>query len=161
MTESSGNLDYQREERRRPPITPFEIGATALALVAGASAWVVPPHAMGRITEHYPETAWNWLGDGMQNVVLAVSLPLTIAVGFAYGLWVPRYWFLSFLAVWWVDPLCIALDVARFPTSHNLFPFELVLFAVVSLPAFLAALMGTISGKWLFRARRQELRQHG
>ena len=120
---------------------------TLIVFVIGPLAWVLPPHALGRIVEHYPETRWNWLGDGIFNVQLAVSLPIVFAIGFVYGQLNPKRFWLAALATWYVVPLNVALDVTQFPTSHNLFPFELAFFAVLNLPTLLGGRLGKMSAK--------------
>jgi uncharacterized membrane protein len=80
------------------------IVSTFVAFLTGALAWVLPPHVLGRIVEHYPQTTWNWLGDGVTNIQPAVSVPICVVIGFIYGLLVPKYWFLSFLATVWSSP---------------------------------------------------------
>lgn len=115
-----------------------------LFALLGALAWVVPPHALGQIVDHYPETVWPWLGDGLWNVQLRVSVPLVFALGLVYGIVDPRYFWISFFATWWVCPLNIALDGSKFPTSHNLFPFELLIFAALNLPALAGGWIGRI-----------------
>lgn len=115
---------------------------TVIAFLAGALAWTLPPHILGRIVEHYPETTWVWLGDAVWNLQLAVSIPICVVIGIVYGLLVPKYWYLSFLATWWVVPFNFILDVTQFPTSHNLWPFELLMFALFNTPTIGAAWLG-------------------
>jgi|GEM_PF-6991162 hypothetical protein len=121
---------------------------TSVALLTGALAWVLPPHVLGQIVKHYPETTWQWLGDGVWNFQPAASIPICVLIGFIYGLLVPKYWFLSFLATWWVFPLNFLLDVAQFPTSHNLWPFELFMFAIFNVPTLGAAWLGKRLSRW-------------
>jgi hypothetical protein len=122
----------------------FIVG-TMLAFLAGALTWVLPPYLLGRIVTHYPETAWPWLGDGIWNMQLLVSLPVCLVIGFVYGLLFPKHWYLSFLATWWIVPFNFLLDVTQFPTSHNLWPFEMIMFALYNIPTLVAASLG----KWL------------
>lgn len=131
------------------------IVGTLVAFLIGGLAWVLPPHVLGRIVEHYPQTTWNWLGDAMWNMQPAVSVPICVVIGFIYGLLVPKYWFLSFLATAWVVPLNVILDTAQFPTSHNLWPFEIVMFEIFNIPTIGAAWLGKRLRRWY------QLRQSG
>ena len=131
----------------------IRVVATIVAFLAGALAWVVPPHALGRIVERYQQTAWAWLGDGLWNAVPTVSVPATMIIGFVYGLLIPKCWYISFLATWWVVVLNLVLDVAHAPTSHNLWPLELVAFAVWNLPTIAAAWLGKHVSRRRLRAQ--------
>jgi hypothetical protein len=118
------------------------IAGIPVAFLGGAAAWVLPPHVLGRIVDHYPYTVWPWLGDAVWNVVPSASMLATIVIGFIYGFLDPKYWYVAFLTTWWVFPFNIALDVTSAPTSHNLFPIELIIFAFWNLPALGAACLG-------------------
>ncbi|MEQ1934908.1 MAG: hypothetical protein ABL962_13695 [Fimbriimonadaceae bacterium] len=78
----------------------------------------------------------------MCNLVPVVSVPITMVIGVAYGLFNPKYWYVSFLTTWWIIPFNIALDVTNASTSHNLFPFELIAFSVLNAPAIGAGWFG-------------------
>jgi hypothetical protein len=112
----------------------------------GAAVWAVPPHAMGRVTRHHPETTWPWLGDALESCVFEVSLPLLFVLGAAYGPLDPKRYWIAFLAAWWICPFDMALDLAQYPTSHNLWPIGLVFWAVICLPALIGAWLGRLLG---------------
>ena len=73
--------------------------------------------------------------DGFQPV----SLVLLLGVGLLGGFAAPR------VAPWWAVltvaalPVIAFAEIARDPTSHNLFPFEFVFYVVLSLVAVLGA----------------------
>jgi hypothetical protein len=73
--------------------------------------------------------------DGFQPV----SLVLLLGVGLLGGFAAPR------VAAWWAVltvaalPVIVFAEMARDPTSHNLFPFEFVFYGVLSLVAVLGA----------------------
>src|SRR4051794_9845875 len=105
------------------------IVGTILAFLAGALAWVLPPHLLGRIAVHYPPNSWTWIGDGIWNAQPLVSIPLIVIIGFLYGMFIPRFWYLSLPAVWWIVLFNVIQDGFEIPTSHNLWPFEVLIFA--------------------------------
>jgi hypothetical protein len=89
--------------------------------------------------------------DGMQ----IVSLALFPGVGFAVGMLCLRasLWFAAFtMAVFVIE---IPLDAIVDPTSHNLLPFELALYAVWSG----LALGGAAVGRWARKRGRHDLRR--
>jgi len=126
---------------------------TLIAFVLGTLAWVLPPHVLGRIVEHYPETTWTWLGDGVWNIQGTMSMLICLIIGFVYGLLFPKNWYLSILATWWVVPLNVILDVTQFPTSHNLWPFEVIILAIFNIPTALAAWLGKRVNRWYWPER--------
>ena len=119
-----------------------EIVATLVVFMLGALAWVLPPHVMGRIVERYPGTTWGWLGDGISNIQPSLSVPIIVIIGIVYGFMNPRWFAIAFIATFWILPFNIALDISNNPSSHNLFPFELVIFAFYNLPSFVGAWIG-------------------
>lgn len=121
---------------------------TVIVFLTGALAWVLPPHVLGQIVKHYPYTTWTWLGDGLSNAQPALSVPICFLIGFIYGLLIPKYWFLSFPAAWWVVPFNFLLDAIPNPQSHNLWPFELLIFAVLNIPTIIAAWLGRRFSPW-------------
>jgi hypothetical protein len=132
----------------------IRIVSTFAAFIAGALAWVLPPHALGRIVDHYPPTAWPWLGDGLWNAMPLVSVPITMVIGALYGFFNPKCWYLSFLATWLIVPFNIVLDGTHDPTSHNLFPFELLIFAALPTSSCLPrrgliSIRNTTRRKWM------------
>jgi hypothetical protein len=77
--------------------------------------------------------------DGGPRAIL--MLAALFAVGaIAGGLHPRRAWLLGFASVA-LFPVAIAVELARDSTSHNLFPFELVMHAMLALPAVLGAVL--------------------
>ena len=62
-----------------------------------------------------------------------------MAIGLLYGLAERKLGYPAGVAAWGVFPLSIAIDVSRAPTSHNLFPIELVAEGALCVPALAAA----------------------
>jgi hypothetical protein len=125
---------------------------SAIAIVAGALAWVVPPHALGLIVHHNPDVPSNWLGDGIWSIQPTISISLCAAIAFVYGVLFPKIWYLSFPAMILVVPLNFMIDWWHDLTSHNLWPFEVVIFAWWTLPALAAAWIGKLANQQLVAA---------
>jgi hypothetical protein len=113
---------------------------TFVAFVVGALAWILPPHFLG--VEHYPETTWPLVGDAIWYARPLISMPICAIIGFVYGLLVPERWRLALVATWWIVPFNLFLDVAKFPTSHNLWFFEIPASLAMNLPALFGAWAG-------------------
>ena len=127
------------------------LGIVAVFLT-GLLAWVVPPHTLGMADDSYYYTVWPWLGEGLWNMMPLVSVPLTMVIGVAYGMFEPKYWYVAFFGTCWVVPLNVALDTTIHPTSHNLLGIEFMIFAVLNVPTLFAARLGSHIGlKYLKR----------
>ena len=74
-------------------------------------------------------------------------------VGLLAGLFARTHWALLGLAAVALFPLCAVAELVADPTSHNLFPIELAMYAVFSIPAVLAAGLGRVP-RAVARARR-------
>jgi hypothetical protein len=123
------------------------VAIAVLFTVLGALAWVAPPHVLGKVTHNHPEVTWQWLGDGLWNLMPKTSMSLVFALGIVYGILNPRYFWISFFAAWWVCPFNAALDLSQYPKSHNLLPFELLFFAILSVPALVGGFIGRLIRK--------------
>ena len=77
----------------------------------------------------------------MSIIIMALS---AFIVGLLSGALAQTPWALLGLAAIAVFPLCMIADLVTDPTSHNLFPFELVMYGAFSIPAILAAGLGRI-----------------
>ena len=76
--------------------------------------------------------------DGMQ----IVSLLFLFVIGFIYGLIVPgRFWLGGVLAVSLL-PVVAILEMIAHPKSHNLFPIEFLIYAILTLPGIIGGLVG-------------------
>jgi len=79
--------------------------------------------------------------DGMQ----LVTLGLLAAIGVGAGLLAPRRGWVCALATLAVLPVLVLIDLVRDPTSHNLLPFELAGYAVLTgIPVVLALVSGSV-----------------
>ncbi len=109
--------------------------AYAIALVGGALLWVVTAAATGR------SEAWD------SPVYWTVAYPLAIAPAGVLALVEPHRAWRWGLAVILVQPVAMLVTAS---TSASMLPLGLVLFALLSLPAVLAAVVTA----WLARRLR-------
>lgn len=132
------------EKTARLRIVPGVIAGGAaviiLALVCHLTGFVSRPTQAG-----YPFT--NYLAVCLNVGSIAVYLGLGGLLGYAFRQAVPVA--LGMMLPW---PIACIIEMIRDPTSHNMFPFEAILFWT---PAFFLALLGLDSGeKWLREIRR-------
>ena len=72
---------------------------------------------------------------------IAALAALGLMAGVFTRLWPPLIALASVAAL----PVAMIAEIVADPTSHNLFPFELVMYAAMALPVLLAAL----AGRWI------------
>ena len=123
------------------------LAGTCLAFLVGALVWVLPPYLLGRVTESPSESAWPLVGNALEQATPVWGVAGTVLLGLIYGFFVPKYWYLLPLATSWIMFLNMFLDMAQYPTSHNLFPFEVMIYAVCNLPAAAAAGLASWMGR--------------
>ena len=143
------------------------IGTVAVALSSDAVS-VASAVAAVQVVSRWPSLALGVPDAGLKLPEPAVAYPLaslgTLIVGLylflgvdsygpypilllIYGFFVPKYWYLLPLATSWIMFLNMFLDMAQYPTSHNLFPFEVMIYAVCNLPAAAAAGLASWMGR--------------
>jgi len=82
--------------------------------------------------------------EAVENVRPGSFIALAI-VGLLAGVLASAHWVLLGLAAVVLFPLCTIAEMIADPTSHNLFPFEFVMYAVFSIPAVVAAGLGRVA----------------
>jgi len=119
--------------------------AGATGMLALAALWHQTGLAAPPTKESYPYT------DYLLNCRSWLFTAAIFALSFGFGLLLRRSWA---VAVGMIVPFAIALqlEVHRDPTSHNLFPFEIILnWAPVFAVAWLGAILGQTLRKRLTR----------
>lgn len=122
---------------------------SVVAAVAGLTAFLAPAYLAASTSGHkdYGASALPWFAAVTDNLSLVGSMfSLFVAgalLGFAYP---PRWRLLSTLTMSLpivLDAINLVFDVARDPTSQNLWPFEFLLLGFLILPACLGAYLAT------------------
>ena len=138
-------------------ISPQLLIWCAVAAIGGVGTLVLPPY----LTEgglQRPAYGWPlipWFALAWANLRPTVSIGCFFVLGLTLGIAQPRRWFLlagvamALPAV--LNAVNILHDWTRDATSHNLFPFEFLIYAFICLPALIGALLGFLSRR-LFKA---------
>jgi hypothetical protein len=126
-----------------------EWGAVRLASAACAAAgWLafVVSHEVARAT-----------GLTTRTSVLAgmylITLPGIFVIGLAAGAAVPRGWFLFGPCIVVFLPCKAAVEILLDPTSHNLWPFEMVFYVAFAMLGAAGAGLGALA-RWIVTRRR-------
>ncbi len=140
-------------------VSPQLIAGCVFAAVAGVCCLVLPPYfTNGGLSR--PVYGWPlipWFALAWANVRIAPSAVCFLVLGLILGVAQPRRWWLLALAAVVLPPLLLTVNIlhdwTRDATSHNLFPFEFLIYAILSLPALVGAFLGFLSRHWLQRLR--------
>ena len=99
-----------------------------------------------------------WFAIATANLRATVSMICFFVLGLALGIAQPRRWLLlagvamALPAV--LNAVNILHDWTRDITSHNLFPFEFLIYSFICLPALVGALLGFLSRRLFQRPPR-------
>jgi hypothetical protein len=117
------------------------------AALLGLGSVVGPPYIFGAVETWYPAPVFPWLRTGVENLLLLPTICGQFVCGFLFGFFCPRRWLLlgagsvSFL------PLAAITEMIVAPASHNLWPFEFMIYAILALPACFGSFVGK-TVKW-------------
>jgi hypothetical protein len=120
---------------------------------------VLPPYLKeGGLTHHaYGWPLIPWFALAWANFRLGASALSFLLLGLVLGIFQPRHWLLLGLIAMALPPFLLAINIlhdwTRDPTSHNLFPFEFMIYVFISLPALVGALLGFFFGRLLRSSR--------
>jgi hypothetical protein len=127
--------------------TISEVSITAIAGFAAfiAPVMLAPPTALPKAP------LFPIVREAVEHLRPASFIAIAI-VGFFAGLLARTHWPLLGLATVAMLPVCMAAELFVDPTSHNLFPIELVMYAAFSIPAILTAALGRLARKIVSRS---------
>jgi hypothetical protein len=107
----------------------------------GLLSVVLPPFILG-IKKAYP-TLFLTAIENVSIYSICISAVLLILWGCYFGLVNPEHWGQLTIVSIGLYPIMIIIDLIIDPTSHNLWPFELIQYVFVIVPVYIGALVGT------------------
>ena len=134
------------------------VAGLVFAAIGGVCSLVLPPYlTKGGLPQ--PAYGWPlipWFAIAWANARMTVSMVCFFVLGSTLGLAQPRRWLLLAGVAMAVPPALLAVNIlydwTHDATSHNLFPFEFLIYAFISLPALIGALLGFLARRF-FRRR--------
>src|SRR5581483_6901549 len=120
-----------------------------IAAGAGLACVVLPPHLAGIQRPYVGLTLFPWFQSAINDLRFLPTACLLYTLGMVLGFLQPRWWWLLGAATGFLLPVLTTIDMIRWPTTHNLWPFEFVFYAVIASPALLGALLGFWLGRIL------------
>lgn len=112
-----------------------------IAGILGLLCAFIPPYFLGKLKQqpdYYPFLYWI-----VENSHASTGI-FWFLVGIFLGYKQPKIWFIWGLAVISLFPILTIYETIRYPKYHNLFPFEIIMYAVLSIIPFLGSLTGRI-----------------
>jgi len=150
-------------------ISPSLITWLVVASVGGVFSLILPPSLFNDGLSD-PAPGWPlipWFAIAWANVRVSESIICFFVIGLVLGIAQPRRWWLLALVAVATPAILLSINIVhdwtRDPTSHNLFPFEFLIYAFASLPAIVGAFLGFISRQTLQKkatAEQDETHNH-
>ncbi|WP_201353067.1 hypothetical protein [Hydrogenimonas urashimensis] len=112
-----------------------------IAGIFGLLGAIIPPYFLGELKQqpdYYPFLYWV-----IENSHATTGI-LWFFVGIFLGYKQPKIWFIWGIAVMSLFPILTIYEVIIYPKSHNLLPFEIIMYAILSVIPFLGSLTGMI-----------------
>ena len=137
----------------RPPLARVAIGVLTSAILGLAAVTLPAMHAHWRAVYALPPFTLEKLGiDHFQPISVALLILAGVLASFIVG---RGRWLIAGLATMLAFPVIMLVEMIRDSSSHNLFPFELISYAVLTIPALTAAaLTDWLRGRFSFHPRR-------
>ena len=125
----------------------------AVAAGVGLACIIVPPFLLADgIHRNYTAPLFPMLRTAWENLALAPTVFALVSLGLVLGAIQPRFWYVLGGSPVALLPIAAAMEMIVSPTSHNLWPLELLLYSIMGLPSFLGAFVGSRLRLW-FRTR--------
>jgi len=129
-------------------ISPQFVTWLVVAAVGGVFSLILPP-SLSNDGLSEPAYGWPlipWFAIAWANVRVSESIVCFFVIGLVLGIAQPRRWWILTLAAVATPAIFLAVnivhDVIHDPTSHNLWPFEFLIYAFASLSAIGGAFLG-------------------
>jgi hypothetical protein len=113
-----------------------------LAAIAGLACFVLPPHLAGIRHPYLGLTHFPWFQSAINDLRFIPTACSLCLLGVVLGFVQSRWWWLLGCAPGFFLPIFTTIDMIQWPKTHNLLPFELVIYAMIASPAFIGAFLG-------------------
>ncbi|MFH0728940.1 MAG: hypothetical protein V2B19_21710 [Pseudomonadota bacterium] len=91
-----------------------------------------------------------------ENIIFLPTAMLLFIIGIFLGYYGDRIWWLTSMLTIIILPINAILEMRVMPKSHNLWPFEFVIYQIMALPAVIGSYYGKIRRE---RRKREQTRE--
>ncbi|MDI6810019.1 MAG: hypothetical protein QME66_13825 [Candidatus Eisenbacteria bacterium] len=123
------------------------IGVTAILFLAaaiGGVLCVVLPAFLSGITRSYDAPLFAVLRTSVENLRFLPTAISLFVLGVGLGLLNPNHWLVLAVGTVAVFPVAAILEMMVDPSSHNLWPIEFLVYAVLGIPSILGSWGGRL-----------------
>lgn len=114
-----------------------------ISSIIGFICIILPPYVIdGEKLIKYNSPLFPFITTAIENIHIITSASLMILIYGCLGYFAEIKWFIIWPSAIILFPLALCLEIILSPTSHNLWPFELFLYAFLGLPAVIGAFIG-------------------
>ena len=116
------------------------VGVGIVAVVLGFISITCPPYIIpGRNGVDYEPSLFDFIQTAIENLsILPTTVLLMLSGGFV-GYLKPDKWALLGFSTIVLFPIASITEMILYPTTHNLWPIEFLVYCILSIPALLGA----------------------
>ncbi|NVN90915.1 MAG: hypothetical protein HXX11_09960 [Desulfuromonadales bacterium] len=114
-----------------------------ISAVLGFVSIVIPPYVTpGKSIIYYESPLFPIITTAIKNIYILPTIVLLVIVGFILGYFKTNKWWLWGIATIILFPTSSLLEMTLYPSSHNLWPFEFLIYSILAVPPCIGAFLG-------------------
>lgn len=114
-----------------------------VAAVLGSLSIILPPYiSPGKKVVFYDAPLFPIIATAIKNLSIFPTTLLLLIAGFIVGYLKSDMWWLLGFATVILFPIAAISEMILYPTTHNLWPLELLVYGILSIPPIIGALLG-------------------
>jgi len=115
-----------------------------VAAVLGSLSIILPPYiSPGKKVVFYDAPLFPIIATAIKNLSIFPTTLLLLIAGFIVGYLKSDIWWLLGFATVILFPIAAISEMILYPTTHNLWPLELLVYGILSIPPIIGALLGS------------------
>jgi len=115
-----------------------------VAAVLGSLSIILTPYITpGRKVVFYDAPLFLIIATAIKNLSIFPTTLLLLIAGFIVGYLKSEMWWLLGFATVILFPIASISEMVLYPTTHNLWPLEFLVYGILSIPPLIGALLGS------------------
>ena len=120
------------------------VGVVIVAAVLGFISIISPPYLIpGKEVVFYEASLFSFIQTAIKKLSILPTTVLLILSGGFVGYLKPEKWRLLGFSTILLFPIASISEMFLYPTTHNLWPLEFLVYGVLSIPPLIGALIGS------------------